>query len=54
MRFHRYIDAAGKWRWRLWSANNKIIADSGQGYTSLADCDHAIGLVQQSKGARLT
>jgi uncharacterized protein YegP (UPF0339 family) len=53
MRFHRYTDARGQWRWRLWSANNRILADSGQGYDSLADCDHAIALVQQSYNAAL-
>jgi uncharacterized protein YegP (UPF0339 family) len=46
--FWRYIDGAGEWRWRLWSiGNHRIIADSGQGYDSLSNCDRAIALVKQ-------
>ena len=46
--FWRYRDAAGKWRWRLRSTGNyKIIADSGEGYDSLSNCDRAIALVKQ-------
>ena len=45
MRFEIYRDAARKWRWRLWSANNRMIADSGQGYDSEQSCRHGIALV---------
>jgi uncharacterized protein YegP (UPF0339 family) len=46
--FYRYTDARGLWRWRLRSlGNHKIIADSGEGYSSLSDCDRAIALVKQ-------
>jgi uncharacterized protein YegP (UPF0339 family) len=31
--FYIYRDAAGEYRWRLWSGSD-IIADSGQGYSS--------------------
>ena len=45
--FFRYTDAAGKWRWRvLSSGNRKVIADSGEGYDSLSNCDRAIALVK--------
>lgn len=30
--FKIYQDEAGEWRWRLVAANNRIIADSGEGY----------------------
>ena len=43
-----YEDAKKEFRWRLLAANTKTIADSGEGYKNLADCEHAIGLVQQS------
>jgi uncharacterized protein YegP (UPF0339 family) len=40
-------DARGEWRWRLTSeGNNKVIADSGEGYNSLDDCLHGIDLVK--------
>ena len=32
-----YQDAAGEWRWRLVAANNRIVADSGEGYASKAN-----------------
>lgn len=43
-----YLDAGGHFRWRLQAGNSKIIADSGEGYVNLADCEHGIALVQQS------
>ena len=46
-----YQDAAGEWRWRLRAANNRIIADSGEGYHNRQDCLHAITLVKGSKDA---
>ena len=33
-----YQDAAGGWRWRLQAANNRIIANAGEGYQNKADC----------------
>ncbi len=32
-RIHIYQDTAGKWRWSLKARNNRIIADSGEGYS---------------------
>lgn len=54
--FWRYTDVVGKWRWRLRSiGNKKIIADSGEGYDDLANCDRAIALVKQvAPTAKLT
>ncbi|MEH6420986.1 DUF1508 domain-containing protein [Pseudomonas sp. CGJS7] len=35
----------GQYRWRLWSANNRIIA-SGEDYVNKAHCQEAIDLVK--------
>jgi uncharacterized protein YegP (UPF0339 family) len=46
--FDRYIDRNGKWRWRfVYTGNGKIMADSGQGYSSLAACDEAIAVIKR-------
>ncbi len=42
-----YVDSAGQYRWRLFAANNRIIADSGEGYGSQRDCEYGIQLVKQ-------
>jgi uncharacterized protein YegP (UPF0339 family) len=47
--YQRYQDVRLEWRWRLVAANHRIIAESGEGYKSKADCDHAIALVKQSQ-----
>lgn len=46
-----YEDASGEWRWQLRAVNNRIIADSGEGYHNKQDCLHAIDLVKDSKDA---
>ncbi len=46
-----YQDASEEWRWQLRAANNRIIADSGEGYHNKQDCLHAITLVKDSKDA---
>lgn len=46
MKFTIYKDGVGEFRWRLRAANNRIIADSGEGYASRADCQAGIRLVQ--------
>jgi len=51
MRFLVYKDTAGYWRWRLVAANNRTIADSGEGYYNKQDCVTAIGLVQSAYNA---
>ncbi|MCA1643682.1 MAG: DUF1508 domain-containing protein [Acidobacteria bacterium] len=44
-------DSAGEWRWNLRAANERIIADSGEGYRHKQDCLHAIELVRHSTHA---
>jgi len=46
-----YEDASGEWRWQLRVANQRIIADSGEGYRDKQDCLHAITLVKGTKDA---
>jgi uncharacterized protein YegP (UPF0339 family) len=45
--FYVYRDAAGEWRWRLRASNEKIIADSGEGYYSQGGCEDAVERVQR-------
>jgi uncharacterized protein YegP (UPF0339 family) len=52
MAFYIYKDAQGQWRWTLVAANNKKIADSGEGYWNESDCRHGISLVMDT--SRLT
>jgi len=51
MKFQRYKDRAGEYRWRLKATNGEIIADSGEGYVNASDCDHAIRLVKSTSAA---
>lgn len=51
MAYYVYTDTAGQWRWRLVANNNKIIANSGEGYWNKSDCLGAIELVKNSKNA---
>ena len=51
--YYVYCDAAGEWRWRLRAGNNRIIADSGEGYKDKRDCHHGIDLVKGSQGAHV-
>jgi len=48
MAFWMYLDKAGQWRWYLSTANNRKIADSGEGYNNQQDCLAAIGLVMDT------
>jgi uncharacterized protein YegP (UPF0339 family) len=36
-----YQDGAGEWRWKRVAGNGEIIADSGEGYTRMADAERA-------------
>lgn len=45
-----YKDVKGQFRWRLQASNAKVIADSGEGYVNLVDCERGIQLVQKSAG----
>jgi len=51
MQFRVYQDNGGYWRWRLFAGNNRIVADSGEGYVHKQDCLYGISLVQGSGGA---
>jgi hypothetical protein len=35
-----YRDAKGQWRWRARARNNRIVADSAEGYHNRSDCWH--------------
>jgi len=43
--FVLYKDAKGEFRWTLYAANSRKIADSGEGYSSHAACLAGIQLV---------
>jgi uncharacterized protein YegP (UPF0339 family) len=45
--FYVYRDRRREWRWRFRARNQKIIADSGEGYKNRADCEHAIELIKR-------
>lgn len=51
MYFYLYKDVAGQWRWTLYAANYKKVANSGEGYFNKADCLSAINLVKGSGSA---
>ena len=49
-KFQLYRDAKQEYRWRLRARNNRIIADSGEGYVHKADCEHGIELLRRWDG----
>lgn len=51
MFFHLYVDVNRQYRWTLYAANNRKIANSGEGYHNRADCIAAINLVKGSGSA---
>lgn len=51
MTFYIYRDANNQWRWYLAAANNRKIANSGEGYFNQTDCLAAINLVKGSNSA---
>jgi uncharacterized protein YegP (UPF0339 family) len=48
MTFYIFKDVQRQWRWHLVAANNRIVADSGEGYFNEQDCLNAIGLVMDT------
>lgn len=46
--FRVYKDKAGEWRWSLVAPNGRMIADSGEGYTSKQGCLNGIDSVKQN------
>lgn len=51
MKYYIYKDVNGQWRWYLEAANNRKVANAGEGYHNREDCLHAIALV---KGSTIT
>lgn len=51
MKYQMYVDPKGHWRWRLLAKNNRIIANSGEGYHNDDDCLWAVNLVKGSANA---
>ena len=44
--FETYEDAAGEYRWRLTGSNDRIVADSGEGYDSRSGVEDAVERVR--------
>lgn len=51
--FYVYKDSKKEWRWRF-TVNSKTIADSGEGYVNLVDCEHGIALVKSDSPKAVT
>jgi len=47
MEFETYEDSAGEHRWRLLSSNDRIVADSGEGYSSRSNVEDAVERVRE-------
>lgn len=43
-----YRDVSNQWRWTLYAANGRKIANSGEGYFNKADCEHGLQLTATS------
>jgi uncharacterized protein len=44
-------DVASQWRWTLYAANQKKVADSGESYWNKADAQRGISLVKGTNSA---
>jgi len=51
LKYEYYLDGRSQWRWRALSSNDQIIAESGESYLQLANCLHAIDLMNDSENA---
>lgn len=49
--FHTYKDSRGEWRWQLQAANGRVVADSGEGYSSLSAVREAAERVKSNAGS---
>jgi uncharacterized protein YegP (UPF0339 family) len=49
--FQLYRDTAGYWRWTLFAANGRKIADSGEGYVNKSDAENGINLVKSTNSS---
>lgn len=45
--FKLYKDRAGEYRWSLYAPNHKIIATSGEGYTSKQSAEEGVAAVKK-------
>jgi uncharacterized protein YegP (UPF0339 family) len=48
--FYPYKDAVDEWRWQLISTNGRIVADSGEGYSSLSAVREAAQRFKENAG----
>lgn len=48
IKFYIYQDVNNEYRWRLLTANNRVIADSGEGYKNQADVLASIELLMDT------
>lgn len=48
MFYYLYRDAANQWRWTLYAANNRKIADSAEAYINKIDAQKGIAMVKSS------
>ena len=46
-KFEIYQDLRREFRWRFKANNGKILAESGEGYSNRANCEHAIIAIRQ-------
>lgn len=53
LRFSIYLDSRLEWRWRLVSANGKVIADSAEGYKRLSHCRKMVAIIKSSASSAL-
>ena len=51
MTYYYGKDSRGEWRWHLESANQRILAVSGEGYADEESCTDAITLVKSARDA---
>lgn len=49
--FELYEDKSSEWRWRMVASNGRIVADSGEGYSSKSGARKAISNVQSNAGS---
>ena len=48
-----YQDKRGEYRWRLKSPNGNVVAESGEGYKTLAGLDNALHLFTDESSATM-
>jgi uncharacterized protein YegP (UPF0339 family) len=53
MHYLVYLDVNRQWRWTLYAANNRKLANSGEGYVNQKDCVDAL-LMVASTGSNAT